>query len=747
MLKKIYTFFILMTVAYSGWAQQNSLWTMEPNLEVHVPGQRQLFPNQYSLFSLNTNQLKSLQQFIPSDENGTFIIDLPAPDGRLKQFRVFEAPMMEAPLAAKYPQIKTYTAIEVGNPLVTAKLDYTVFGFHGKVFDNENTYFIDPLTNMSENWYQVYYKRDFVKPASQRMQCQLNDEEYVNPAAEAVKLSSTDGIPTNSSFKQNGADKRVYRLALACTIEYSAAVGGTSPTKASVLSAMVTSMNRVNGVFERDFSMHANLVANNDTLIYIGSTDPYTNNNGSTMLGQNQTTVNARIGSANYDFGHVFSTGGGGIASLGCVCSSNSKAQGVTGSSSPVGDPYDIDYVAHEMGHQFGGQHTFNSVSGSCSGNRSSQSAFEIGSATTIMGYAGICSTDDIQLHSDDYYHVRSLEQMTGSNVTACATLTATNNTLPTLDPIIDTFIIPYRTSFELTAKGNDGNGDPLTYCWEEYDRGGSGAAWDAVTTVAPVFRSFLPATSPTRMFPTLKYLVQNLEMYKGEILPANARILRFRCTLRDLHNGYGAFYTSADTVRLDVRTTTDLFRVTSQPTNGTPWQAYSSQTITWNVAGTTAAPFLCTNVDIYMTADSGKTWPFLLASNVPNNGTATIAVPNVTSNFCRVKVKGSGNVFFDLNDGWIKTTSAPAAIENVDKFTFSIHPNPATTSCIIEAANSQEHCQMDVLNHVGMIVSHTSFQGKTILNTENLATGIYLIRIQGNDGKLSTQKLSVTHH
>ncbi|HPI54757.1 MAG TPA: M12 family metallo-peptidase, partial [Chitinophagaceae bacterium] len=684
MLKKIYTFFILMIVANAGWAQQNSLWSFEPNLEVQVPGQRQLFPNQYSLFSLNTFQFKSLQHLIPIDENSAaFIIDLPTPDGGLKQFRVFEAPMMEAPLAVKYPQIKTYTAIAIGNPLVTAKLDFTVFGFHGKVFDNENTYFIDPLTNMSDVWYQVYYKHDFIKPASQRMQCQINDEEYVNPNAEAVKLSSNDALPSNSSFKQNGADKRVYRLALACTVEYSAAVGGASPTKASVLSAMVTSMNRVNGVFERDFSMHANLVANNDTLIYIGTTDPYTNSDGNSMLSENQTTINARIGSANYDFGHVFSTGGGGVAIPNGICDASKKARGVTGSSNPVGDPFDIDYVAHEMGHQFGAQHTFNSVTGSCSGgNRSGQSAFEIGSATTIMGYAGICSTDDIQLHSDDYYHIRSLEQMTGSSVTACATLTASNNTLPTLDPIIDTFIIPDRTSFELTAKETDGNVDPLTYCWEEYDRGDSGQEWDAVTTVAPVFRSFLPATSPTRMFPTMKYLVQNLEMYKGEILPANARILHFRCTLRDLHNGYGAFYTSPDTVRLDVRTTTDLFRVTSQPTNGTTWPAYSTQTVTWDVAGTTAAPFLCTNVDIYMTSDSGKTWPFLLASNVPNNGTATVTAPNVTSNFCRVKVKGSGNVFFDLNDGWIKATSAPATIENVNKFTFSMHPNPATTIC-----------------------------------------------------------------
>ncbi|MCB0079240.1 MAG: hypothetical protein KDD73_17725, partial [Anaerolineales bacterium] len=184
---------------------------------------------------------------------------------------------------------------------------------------------------------------------------------------------------------------RTYRLALACTGEYANYHGSNTGNndKSFALAAMATTMNRVNGIYERDATLTMVIVPNNDLLVYLdGATDPYTNGSGSTMLGENQSTCNAVIGSANYDIGHVFSTGGGGIASLNSPCTSN-KARGVTGQSNPIGDPFDIDYVAHEMGHQYGGNHTQNN---NC--NRAASAAVEVGSGITIMGYAGICAPD-----------------------------------------------------------------------------------------------------------------------------------------------------------------------------------------------------------------------------------------------------------------------------------------------------------------------------------------------------------------
>jgi hypothetical protein len=716
----------------------NSFWQLSTDKEVNVPGEQKLFPKSYILAKLNTPAFRQFQFLIPANETGMpVVISLPTPDGGTMDFRIFEAPMMEAPLAAKYPDIKTYTGVSTTNENVTAKFDYTVFGFHAKVFDGSNTYFIDPYTNINSDWYLVYYKNQYAKPINERMACEVGESNELISPRQAVDINGQTVPPM--AYKQNGTQKRTYRLALACTIEYSAAVGGATPTKATVLAAMVTSMNRINGLFEREFSMRANLVANNDTLIFIGASDPYSNTNGGTMLGQNQTTCNARIGSANYDFGHVFSTGGGGIASLASVCSNSTKAQGVTGSPNPVGDPFDIDYVAHEMGHQFGGEHTFNSVTGSCNGNRSSQSAYEIGSATTIMGYAGICGSDNVQTNSDDYYHVRSLEQMTGASVTACAANTASTNQLPTLSPISSTYIIPYRTSFELTATGSDPDNNPLTYCWEQWDRGGSGSAWNTATTTAPLLRSFKPTTSATRVFPQWKELIKNTESYLGEVLPTNARLVKFRCTLRDINNGYGAFYTSPDTVRLDVRTTATLYRVTSQAT-ATTWTGDSPQTITWDVAGTDAAPFNVTNVNIYASIDSGRTFPFLVAANVPNNGTATIISPNSNTTGCRIKVKGAGNVFFDLNDGWIRINEKawPTELNTITDAQWSVYPNPATGDVRVELPYALENARLQVVNSLGAVISEQGIERNATILLGGVARGIYFVKISSaNRGQL----------
>ena len=202
-----------------------------------------------------------------------------------------------------------------------------------------STVIINPLNNNNIDIYQVFYKKDAV--GTLNFTC----------GTEAPSKQITEDIQSQDEGNLLSTDFKTYRLALACTGEYGIFHGNDTTL---VLAAMNTTMTRVNGVYEREFALTMEIIPENDQIIYlVPGSDPYSNNNGGAMLGQNQSTINAAIGSSNYDIGHVFSTGGGGIAFLASVCTSN-KARGVTGGGSPVGDPFDIDYVAHEMGHQFG---------------------------------------------------------------------------------------------------------------------------------------------------------------------------------------------------------------------------------------------------------------------------------------------------------------------------------------------------------------------------------------------------------
>ena len=264
----------------------------------------------------------------------------------------------------------------------------------------------------------------------------------------------------------------------------------------------------------KEVSLRMVLVVNNNNLIFItglNSPDPYTNNNGGAMLSQNQTTIDNIIGTANYDIGHVFSTGGGGVAFLNSPCT-GIKAGGVTGLSNPVGDAFDIDFVAHEMGHQWGGNHAFNGQVGNCSGgNRNGSTAYEPGSGTTIQNYAGICGSDDLQPNSDPYFHGISFDEIsnfiTTGNGNSCGVSTATGNTLPVINSLPNNGLtIPINTPFTLSGTASDANaGDALTYSWEQWDLGPQ-SAWNGGATAAanntlPLFKSRIPKQREIELF------------------------------------------------------------------------------------------------------------------------------------------------------------------------------------------------------------------------------------------------------
>lgn len=644
-----------------------NLWADINQADIALQGERRIIPERYRTVALDEAVLKNVlatapMEFSAAAQNSTTEIWLPMPNGTIERFRFVESPIMEPGLEAKYPEIKSYVGRGIDDQTAYTRFGWTYKGFHAIIFsDLHATVFIDAYSTNDTIHYISYYRSDYERVFA---------EPFVFHEPEAAPDGETELSGEHGENLVIGEQLRTYRLALASTGEYSQYHGGTKPL---VLSEMVVAMNRVNGVYEQDTALRMVLIANNDDVIFLdANTDPYTNNSGSTMLGQNQTTLDSIIGNANYDVGHVFSTGGGGIAQLRVPCVTGSKARGVTGLPNPIGDPFYIDYVAHEMGHQYGANHTFNGNAGACAGgNRNASTAFEPGSGTTIMAYAGICSPQNIQSNSDDHFHVHSIQEIvaytTTGNGNNCPVITNTGNSAPTSEAGTGGFTIPINTPFILTGSGTDPNGgDVLSYNWEEYDLGPAGHPNSPVGN-APIFRSFPSAPVPFRVFPQMSDIVNNTQTL-GEILPSYARPLNFRLSVRDNNVNPSAGGVHWDLITFQVTDQAGPFLV-SNPNTAINWSIGALGIVTWDVANTDQSPVSCTGVDIALSTDGGFTYPVTLATNTPNDGSHHVVVPNNPGTQSRVRVMCANNIFFDIsNVNFTIQAAAPFADLGISK-------------------------------------------------------------------------------
>jgi hypothetical protein len=628
---------------------------------ITTTGDRLIIPDVYRTLQLDVAGIKTFLQTAPAEDlvsvnQSSFIINLPMPNGEFTGFNMVESPVMADELANKYPDIKTYLGQGINDRTATLRFDLTQHGFHAMILSVNGTIYIDPYSKGDTEYYISYFKKDF-RPTEEKLNYTCSVLGTDSPSALELAELVAGGLDTPS-----GDELRTYRLAVAATGEYTIFHGGTV---AAGLAAIVTAINRVTGVYEHEIAVRFELIPNNDLIVYTNpSTDPYTNNNGFTMLNQNQANLDAVIGSANYDVGHVFSTGGGGVAYLAVICVNGSKAKGVTGLPSPIGDPFYIDYVAHEMGHQFGGNHSFNGNSGACSGgNRNGATAYEPGSGSTIMAYAGICGSNNLQFNSDDYFHNISFVEMvnhttigSGNN---CPVITLTGNSPPVVNAGPGGYTLPIGTPFMITGSATDPDADPLTYNWEEFDLGPAGHP-NSPSGNAPIFRSFDAKTVPYRIFPKESDLLNNTQTI-GEILPTYSRTLKFRLTVRDNRAGGGGV--DYDEMTMSVSDAAGPFLVTS-PNTSVTWLGNTVQTISWDVANTSVAPVNTADVNILLSTDGGVTWPITIISNTPNDGTEQVTIPNEPTTQARVKVEAVGNIFFDLSNQNFTIEHNPIPVE-----------------------------------------------------------------------------------
>lgn len=569
-------------------------------------------------------------------------LNIPNHKGDMVSYEVFKTETLPPQLAQKFPEINSYVGKSLNNSAGILRLTTTSRGIYIMITEpNIGQFFINPIDETGQ-YYESFLKsnaQDFNRPNCEFNS--LNSNRHKTPYKASHKINVDDGF------------LRVYDLALACTGEYSqfqidqAGLDDATESEkiSAVLSGMVVTLDRVNAIYERDLGVSMQLIPDTDVLIFLDpENDPYSNHSASSMLSENQSIVDAMIGSENYDIGHVFGTGDGGIAILGSVCNNGIKAKGVTGSLAPVGDPFNIDYVAHEMGHQFGANHTQNN---GC--QRNPATAVEPGSASTIMGYAGICEPN-IQINSDAYFHHVSIDEIFNNIISPfgsnCGELVEQINNPPILNAL-PTYTIPYGTAFYLDVEAVDNEDDILSYNWEQTDNEVSPQPPLSNFTQGPNFRSLPSKTDSRRYFPNFNSVLNNNLSPTWEVIPNVARTMGFSVTVRDNNLQVGQSSSELTSV---IFADAGPFQVTSQNTDGINWLPGETKAIMWEIAGTTSNGINTSHVNILLSTDGGDNFDIVLASNTPNDGLEEITVPSLKSPSCRIMVAPVDNIYYALN-------------------------------------------------------------------------------------------------
>ncbi len=598
---------------------------------------------------------------LQSQLQGDMRITVPAADGSMHTFSLTPSSVLPEALARKYPQLQSYIGVSVGNPQLTGRFDWSHRGMHA-MFDTPSQdgtdqslrTFIDPVNASKHRVYQI----------SDKTLHQFRHQH--NKLAPKIIPGLATTQPTAAKQRRQvqartPSDIITYRLAITATGDYSAFIGAEN--KADVMAELTAMTNRLNEVFLVEVGAQFELVSNNDDVIFLDAeTDPFNNDSDDGTL--NRDVQDDAIGVLNYDIGHIVNSDGGGLAVLNSLCSRAFKADGLSGiAGTGNNDAFWVDIVAHELGHQFGATHTFNSAAGSCDGNGSPDTAVEPGSGSTIMSYAGLCSDTNVSTFVHDNFHAVSLAQMLehrqivdenqfGFYLNSCGTVSVSGNNHPEVDAGND-YTIPANTYFELTARASDVNpNDVLTYSWEQTDvagfAGASNSEEDVLTDQGsgPLIRARTPSISPNRHIPD-RTVQRSGNVVIGEVLPTTSRTMDFSITVRDNQGGV-----ARDEMTVTVDNTAGPFEITTDLSG----QFFETNPISldWNVNGTDAARFNCATLNAFISNNGGVSYDQQIASNLPNNGSASINLPvtNGRQNFQTLQLKCSENIFFASHRG-----------------------------------------------------------------------------------------------
>jgi len=689
-------------------------------------------PKKFKIFKLNSEELIS-----KTKQNKT--ISLPNNEGSSTQYTYQENSVLSSELQKKFPEIKSFKGKSLDGKQ-TIHFNYSPYqGFNAIIFNQNKTSYIDSYSTDLKT-YITYEKSDTEKSESFSCKTLNNSNE----------ISFLNKVPQTLSTKnKSNSALRKYRLAVATTVEYSQfhlnnySINNTlseRDKKAIVMSAITTAINRVNSIYEKELSITFELVADNENIIFIDN-DEYSNDEGGLMIKENQEIIDKTIGNSNYDIGHVFSTGGGGIAYLAKACQNKFKAGGVTGLPAPINDPYYVDYVSHEIGHQLGANHIFTSTKGYCGDNKAFLTSIEPGSGSSIMGYAGICGTENIQENSDPYFSAINIEEINNfiNKLGSCSKNLFTGNSKPEIKINKTNFTIPHSTPFKLSAEATDDNQDDLTYHWEQIDPSTNSDLPTSTNQKGALFRSLKPSKNNFRYFPSYdKILVNKLTIQKNtvpiewETLPSVERILNFALTVRD--NNPNGGLTDRKDIKIQV-TNSGPFKVTSQNTTEN-WKAGEEKTITWDTANTNNNDVNTTHVKILLSLDGGLTWNYTLKESTPNNGSYNFIVPYSIGNTsdARLMIQPTNNIYFAINTNNFIINSPDPIIKKEELSSPQLFPNPVKNEVRLMLHKEFSDIDVYVYDMSGKLVfNETSYQSTKKLfqlNLSHLINGIYIVKI-----------------
>jgi hypothetical protein len=665
-------------------------------------------------YQLRTASLRAYLSKAPVQQNpnaASLQLEIPLPNGTTEMFSLYETTVLSPALAAENPTFKTYAGQGVAHPDYTIRMSLTSLGFEALIWgvDGDAVYIKKTSADPKSDIHTAYFSRDARKVGQAKgfgMQRCNGVSSTSKPALSGLKPSLGQAKVAGPESFSFGSTMRVFRLAIATTGEWTRNAGGypgvTDPAqiRTNALAVVVASVNRINGIYERELSCRFLLVnpptSTTSNILYDDpDTDPYDNTDSGAQLALNHTSLNQLVGTANYDIGHLFGTGGGGLAALGSLCDNAYKGEGYSARGTDTGDPFVVDYVAHEIGHQFGMDHTYNQadVPGTTCTTREPEQAYEVASGSTIMSYVGICADRNLQRNTDfaiPAFHVASLKQayfhLTGA-ASGCGSTTGAN-AIPTVSTGA-AYTIPRLTPFTLTATANDADAADvpnLLYSWEEFDKAPSASGNDGIPAntydvdddgvLRPLFRAYSPRSGNQRTFPSMLFVLNpqtnetpgenqpplsytgvhptgfpgavcedGVTCVLGERLPTVPRVMNFRVSVRDQRGGNTETGTTVTVVNTPGAFRLTAFDSASQLAGG------SQQTVTWNVATTDQAPINCANVRLLLSTDGGQTFPTTLLTSTPNTGSANVIIPNVASTQARLKVEAVGNIFFDVSN------------------------------------------------------------------------------------------------